>query len=176
MIILVSLRPVFIPDSEFVIPCDTIALAIGQALDMSLFNGWDNKDKLQMDRGLIKTERETGRTSIKGIYSGGDVAFGPSLFITGIRHGQEAARTIDSDLQGTRPYQEFVGEFTEISPMRSKEYLRTKYALPTSQPVETRKHNLEMVENNYTDEEAYYQANRCLQCHNESCFRWNIMH
>lgn len=157
--------PVFIPDSEFVVPCDTLALAIGQALDTSIFNGWDNKDKLQMDRGLIKTERETGRTTVKGIYSGGDVAFGPSLFITAIRHGQEAARAIDSDLKGTRPYQEFVGEFTEISPMRSKEYLRTKYALPQSQDVHTRVNNLSMVENNYTPEEAYYQANRCLQCH-----------
>lgn len=157
--------PQFIPDSEYVIPCDTIALAIGQALDMALFNGWDKKDQLVLDRGIIKCERETGRTSVKGIYSGGDVAFGPSLFITAIRHGQEAARAIDEDLRGTRPYQEFAGEFTELSPIRDKEYLRTRYALPTSQPADVRIHNQNMVENNYTGLEAYYQANRCLQCH-----------
>jgi NADPH-dependent glutamate synthase beta subunit-like oxidoreductase len=157
--------PQFIPDSEYVIPCDTIALAIGQALDMALFNGWDKKDQLVLDRGIIKCERETGRTSVKGIYSGGDVAFGPSLFITAIRHGQEAARAIDEDLRETRPYQEFAGEFTELSPMRDKEYLRTRYALPTSQPADVRIHNQNMVENNYTGLEAYYQANRCLQCH-----------
>lgn len=157
--------PQFVPNSQFVIPCDSIALAIGQAMDMALFNGWDKKNQLKIDRGLIKTERETGRTSVPGLYAGGDAAFGPALFITAIRHAQDTARTIDMDLRGTRPYVEFVGEFTEISPMRDKEYLRTKFALPTSQPVEARIHNVNMVENNYTYEEAHQQANRCLQCH-----------
>lgn len=157
--------PKMVPDSQFVIPCDTIALAIGQAMDTSIFNGWDKKDQLQMDRGLIKSERGTCRTSVKGIYSGGDAGFGAALFITAIRHGQEAARAIDSDLRGTKPYQEFVGEFTEISPMRDKTYLRTNWALPTMQPPEVRVKNFNMVENNYTYEEAHQQSTRCLQCH-----------
>ena len=157
--------PKVIPDSEFVIPCDTIALAIGQAMDMSFMNGWDKKDQLALDRGLIKAERGTGRTSVKGIYAGGDAAFGAALFITAIRHGQESARAIDTDLRGTRPYQEFVGEFTEIPPMRDKGYLKAKWALPTMQPASARVHNQELVENNYSDEEAHIQASRCLQCH-----------
>lgn len=157
--------PQFIPDSQFVISCDCIALAIGQAMDLSVLNGWDKKDQLQLDRGIIKTERDTGRTSVKGIYAGGDAAFGPALFITAIRHGQDAARAIDSDLRGTKPYQEFSAEFTEISPMRDKTYLRTKFALPKSQPPQERIHNEEMVEKNYTAQEAHEQANRCLQCH-----------
>lgn len=156
--------PKTIPDSQFVISCNVIALAIGQAMDLSVFDGWDKRDQL-LDRGLIKTERGTGRTPVKGIYAGGDAAFGASLFITAIRHGQEAARSIDSDLRGTRPYQEFSAEFTEISPMRDKTYLRTKWALPSMQPAAIRIHNQEMVENNYTAEEAHQQANRCLQCH-----------
>jgi formate dehydrogenase (NADP+) beta subunit len=157
--------PKFIPDSQYVIPCDTIALSIGQAMDLSLFDGWDKKDQLKLERGIIKTERETGRTSVPGIYAGGDAAFGPALFITAIRHGQEAARSIDSDLRGTKPYMEYSAEFTQINPMRDKEYLRTKWALPTMQPPEVRIKNVNMVENNYTDEEAHYQASRCLQCH-----------
>lgn len=157
--------PQFIPNAQFVIPCDTIILAIGQAMDSEFTKGWDKKEQFQIDRGIIKTERGTCRTTVKGIYAGGDAAFGPALFITGIRHGQEAARSIDTDLQGTRPYQEFVGEFTELSPMRDKSYLRTKWALPTMQPPELRVLNNNLVENNYTDEEAHQQANRCLQCH-----------
>jgi NADPH-dependent glutamate synthase beta subunit-like oxidoreductase len=157
--------PQLVAGSEFVIPCDTLALAIGQAMDLSVFNGWDKRAELAIDRGLIKTERGTGRTSVKGIYAGGDAAFGPALFITAIRHGQEAARAIDTDLRGTQPYQEFVGEFTELSPWRDKTYLRTKWALPSMQPAEARIHSQNMVENNYTDEEAHNQSNRCLQCH-----------
>lgn len=158
-------NPRMIPDSQFVIPCDCIALAIGQSMDTSIFDGWDQKDKLVLDRGIIKTERGTGRTSVPKFYAGGDAAFGPALFITGIRHGQDAARSIDSDLQGTKPYQEFSSEWTELPPMRDKTYLRTKWALPTMQPPDVRIHNLNMVENNYTDEEAHHQSNRCLQCH-----------
>lgn len=154
-----------VPDSEFVIPCDTIALAIGQSLDMSLFNGWDKKSELVIDRGIIKSEMGTGRTTVKGVYAGGDAAFGAALFITGIRHGQESARAIDSDLRGTKPYQEFSSEWTEIPPMRDKNYLRTKWALPTMQPPSVRIHNNNMVENNYTDEAAHEQSSRCLQCH-----------
>ena len=157
--------PQDVPGSEFIIPCDTIALAIGQATDTSLFDGWDKKNELQLDRGLVKTERGTGRTSVKGVYCGGDVAFGPALFITGIRHGQEAARSIDSDLLDTKPYQEFSAQWTEITPIRNKDYLRTKFALPTAQPAAIRVKNWNMVENNYTAPDVHQQANRCLQCH-----------
>lgn len=157
--------PKMIPNAQYVIPCDTIALAIGQSMDLSLLDGWDKRSELVMDRGIIKTERGTGRTTVKGVYAGGDAAFGPALFITGIRHGQEAARSIDMDLTGAKPYQEFVGEWTEISPGRDKTYLRTKWALPTMQPPAIRKNNENMVENNYTPEEAHQQSNRCLQCH-----------
>ncbi|CDR34434.1 FAD-dependent oxidoreductase [Criblamydia sequanensis] len=157
--------PIPVPDSDFIIPCDTIALAIGQSIDTSFLNGWKKKNELIIDRGIIKTERGTGRTSVKNVYAGGDAAFGPALFITGIRHGQESARAIDTDLRNTSPYQEFVGEFTELSPFRDKTYLKTRWALPTYQPPKLRIHNENMVENNYTEEEAHLQSNRCLQCH-----------
>ncbi|ADI39303.1 pyridine nucleotide-disulfide oxidoreductase [Waddlia chondrophila 2032/99] len=158
-------NPQLVPETETIIPCDSVVLAIGQSMDTSFLNGWKKRDALAIERGVIKTEKGTGRTSVKGIYAGGDAAFGAALFITAIRHGQEAARAIDHDLLGTTPYREFVGEFTEISPMRDKTYLRTKWALPSLQPAEIRKTNLNMVENNYTDQEAHEQSNRCLQCH-----------
>lgn len=158
-------NPQLVPETETIIPCDSVVLAIGQSMDTSFLNGWKKRDALEIERGVIKTEKGTGRTSVKGIYAGGDAAFGAALFITAIRHGQEAARAIDHDLLGTTPYREFVGEFTEISPMRDKTYLRTKWALPSLQPAEIRKTNLNMVENNYTDQEAHEQSNRCLQCH-----------
>lgn len=157
--------PKFVPNARYVIPCKDIALAIGQAMDMAFMDGWDRKGELEFDRGVIKCERGTGRTSVPGLYAAGDAAFGAALFITAIRQGQDAARAIDSDLRGTQPYKEFVGEFTQINPQRDKTYLRTKWALPDLQPAEMRIDNWNMVENNYTAEEVHQQANRCLQCH-----------
>ncbi len=166
--------PQMIPNAEYVIPCDTIALAIGQSMDAEIFTGWDKKDELIVEKGVIKTEKNTGRTSVKGIYAGGDAAFGAALFITAIKQGQEAARAIDADLRGTKPYQEFVGEFTEISPIRDKEYLHTKWALPTMQPPRERIKNHHLVENNYSEEAAKAQSNRCLQCHISPVFDGNL--
>lgn len=166
--------PQFVPDTEHIIPCDSIALAIGQGMDGSFMNGWSKRKELIIDRGIIKTEMGTGRTSVEGIYAGGDAAFGPALFITAIRHGQESARAIDSDLRGAKPYREFVGEFTELSPYRDKTYLRTKWALPTNQPEKLRIHNNNIVENNYTDQEAHEQSNRCLQCHISPVFNGEL--
>lgn len=157
--------PKFIPGTEYVIPCNTIALAIGQAMDGSFLDGWDKRDQLKVERGIIKTERETCRTSVPRVYAGGDAAFGPALFITAIKHGQEAARAIDHDLNQTNPYMEYSAEFVEINPMRDKTYLKTKWALPAMQSADVRIHNNQMVEYNYTDMEAHQQANRCLQCH-----------
>ena len=157
--------PKTVPNSKFIIPCDTIALAIGQEMDMSIFDGFVKKEELIMERGIIKTEKGTCRTSLKGVFAGGDGAFGASLFITAIRHGQEAARSIDSDLLGTKPYKEFSAEFSEITPMRDKTYLRTGWALPKMENPALRILNEDLVEKPYTYEEAHDQANRCLQCH-----------
>lgn len=157
--------PQFIEDTRYVIPCDTIALAIGQSIDEAFLSGWDKADQLKIERGVIVAEKGTGRTSVPGIYTGGDCGFGAALFITAIRHGQESARAIDHDIMGTNPYKEFSAEFTELPPMRDKEYLQTKWSLPTLQPADQRIHNLNIVENNYTSEQVHQQANRCLQCH-----------
>lgn len=157
--------PKFVEGEEFDIPCDSVALSIGQGMDESFLKDWDKRNQLIINRGIIQTERETGRTTVEGVYAAGDAAFGAALFITAIRQGQDTARAIDSDLRGTRPYMEVVGEFTEISPIRDKTYLRTEFALPTSQPPDVRGSNYNMVENNYTEDEVHQQANRCLQCH-----------
>ncbi len=157
--------PQFIPNAEYVIPCDSIALAIGQSMEMGFLAGWDKADELEFDRGCVKSERVTGRTSVKGVYCAGDAGFGASLFINCIRQAQDCARAIDQDLRGTQPYKETVGEFTTILPMRDKTYLRTPWGLPTVQPGEERVNNFNIVENNYEDDEVREQANRCLQCH-----------
>lgn len=77
--------PNSVPESEYVIPCNTAALWIGQSMDTNFLDGWNKRDQLIPDRGILKTEKDTGRTSVKGVCAGGDAAFGAALFITGIR-------------------------------------------------------------------------------------------
>lgn len=159
-----AFKPQFVGEEE-VIPCDCVALAIGQMMDLSLFDGWSQKDDLEMERGVIKCERGSGRTSIPGLYCGGDAGYGAALFITAIRQGQDSARAIDSDLRGTKPYREFVAEFSTIPAKRDKTYLKRSWKLPTLQPEKERIENMNIVENGYSHEEAFEQSSRCLQCH-----------
>lgn len=163
-------EPQFVPGTEFVVECDTVAMAIGQAMDESIFEGYKRREELVVERGIIKSEVGTGRTSIPGIYCGGDAGFGPALFITAIAHGQNSALAIDQDLSGTQPYRETLAEFRSITPRRDKTYLKTPWSLPSLQPAETRTGNFNMVENNYTDEAVREQAGRCLQCHTSPVF------
>ena len=78
-------------------------MAIGQSMEMAFLSGWDKADDLEFDRGCVKSEHGTGRTSVPGIYCAGDGGFGASLFINCIRQAQDCARAIDKDLMGTAP-------------------------------------------------------------------------
>lgn len=169
-----KLAPKLISGSQQLLKCDAIMLAIGQEMDFSLFDGWDKKEQLELENGFIKTEKCTGRTTIEGIYSGGDAALGSKLFIHAIRHGQEAALSIDSDLRGIKPYKQVIGEFFEIPSFRDKEYLHTPFVLPRCQESHMRANNQELVEYNYTYEEARSQASRCLHCHINPIFNGEL--
>lgn len=159
---------------EQLVPCDCVALAIGQAMDLSLFGGWSRREELVMERGVIKCERGTGRTSIPGIYCGGDAGYGAALFITAIAQGQESARAIDADLRGTQPYREFSAEFLTIPAHRDKEYLKRQWQLPSLQPSSERTKTMNIVENGFTHEEAFEQSSRCLQCHVSPIFEGSL--
>ena len=46
------------------------------------------------DKKLIKADPETGKTSVAGIFAGGDIVRGPALVVTAVQDGKVAARAI----------------------------------------------------------------------------------
>ena len=46
------------------------------------------------DRRLIITDPETAKTSVEGIFAGGDIVRGPSLVVHAVQDGKVAARAI----------------------------------------------------------------------------------
>lgn len=84
--------------SEFLIPVDVVIMAVGTGAnplvpqstqDLSL-NKW----------GYIIADEETGRTSKKGVYAGGDIVTGSATVISAMGAGRKAARAIHQDLVG----------------------------------------------------------------------------
>lgn len=83
----------FVPGSETVLPCDMVIPALGQTKPGEALRGlWPT---LELEgSGAIRRDFETGRTSIEGIWAGGDAANGGAEVVDAVGEGKRAARDI----------------------------------------------------------------------------------
>lgn len=91
--------PVEIPDSAFLLDCDCVIMAIGTSpnpLVKSTTRG------LEVNRrGGIVVEESTGKTSLEGVYAGGDAVTGAATVILAMGAGKTAAQAIDEYIRKT---------------------------------------------------------------------------
>jgi glutamate synthase (NADPH/NADH) small chain len=89
-------RPVEIPDSEYVIDCDTVIMSLGTSpnpLISATTKGLEtNKWK------CIVADEEFGKTSKEGVYAGGDAVTGAATVILAMGAGKAGAKGIDEYL------------------------------------------------------------------------------
>jgi NADPH-dependent glutamate synthase beta subunit-like oxidoreductase len=78
--------------SQWVLDCDVAIEAIGNR-PAAESPEWYPRVKLTGDN-LIKVNPKTGRTSVKGIFAGGDIVRGPALVVQAVADGKTAARAI----------------------------------------------------------------------------------
>ena len=82
-------RPVPIEGSEFVIPTETVIMAIGTSPNPLISS---TTSDLEVNKwGIICTDEETQATSIPGVYCGGDAATGAATVIKAMGAGKNAA-------------------------------------------------------------------------------------
>ncbi len=155
-------NPTFIPNTESIMECDTIILAIGQAADLSFLEG--TQDIQVSPRGLIVADPQTMATTAPGIYAGGDVVYGPRILIEGVRDGQRAARSIEGYIQGRQVQVVRRGKMTPIPNHRMPDgYERIpRHKVPTT-PLD-RRIGIAEVEIGYDEVEARAAALRCFNC------------
>ncbi len=90
-------RPVEIPGSEYVLPADTVIMAIGTSPNPLIRT---TTEGLTFNaRGGLVVEEETGRTSRDGVYAGGDAVTGAATVISAMGAGKAAAAAIDAYLR-----------------------------------------------------------------------------
>ena len=81
--------PVPVEGSDFFISADSVVVAVGQRVDSKRMIDLEvNAD------GTIWTEPETGQTSLKGVFAGGDAVTGPGWAIEAIAAGKKGAVSI----------------------------------------------------------------------------------
>ncbi len=86
--------PVIIDGSDEEIMVDDVLLAIGQGATFKEI------DKIKTDsRGLVVIDKETGATSMPGIYAGGDAVNGGATAVQAVAEGRRAAHGIDEYLK-----------------------------------------------------------------------------
>ncbi|NOX60588.1 MAG: FAD-dependent oxidoreductase [Chloroflexi bacterium] len=155
-------NPKFKPNSEKVWDCDTVILAIGQAADLRFLEG--EEDIEISPRGLIVADPQTGATTAKGVYAGGDVVYGPRILIEAVRDGQRSARAIDGQIQQKRVERRTRVVWTERKNHTMPEgYTKRPRSRVPTLPVD-RRIGIAEVEVGYDLDEAVAQAERCLNC------------
>ena len=88
--------PVEIPNSEFVLDCDCVIMSIGTSPNPLIKS---TTEGLEVNRrGGIVVEEETGKTSLDGVYAGGDAVTGAATVILAMGAGKTAAKAIDEFL------------------------------------------------------------------------------
>lgn len=92
-------RPVPIPDSNFVFNLDTVVVAIGQSPNPLIPKS--TKELKLGKKGNVIVD-EGGRTSMEGVFAGGDISTGAATVIEAMGAGKIAARSIDEYLKVNR--------------------------------------------------------------------------
>jgi glutamate synthase (NADPH) small chain len=90
--------PIPIEGSEFEMEVDQVVFALGTNPNPLVFSYADGVQRTR--HGTVVANQETGRTTMKGIWAGGDVVTGAATVISAMGAGKRAAADIDRYLQG----------------------------------------------------------------------------
>jgi glutamate synthase (NADPH/NADH) small chain len=89
-------RPVTIPGSEFVLPCDVVVVAIGTRANPLLTATCPD---LKLNKWGNIVADEAGMTSLPGVFAGGDIVRGAATVILAMGDGKRTARAMDEYLK-----------------------------------------------------------------------------
>jgi formate dehydrogenase beta subunit len=157
-------RPIPIKGSEAAMTTDMVIAATGQKSDLAIFAG---KDKVETTNwGSIKADPVTCKTSVEGIFAGGDCVSGPATLIEALNAGNKVARSIDSALQKKKFEDPKPFEGIDTGEQREQGFLAEKAAAKVKfLDAATRLEGLAEVEGGFSTAEAMAEAGRCLRCY-----------
>ena len=153
------------PTGEFeTLAADSVVLALGQDVDLSLLDGVPG---LELKDGVVQVGANM-MTGHAGIFAGGDMVPAERTVTVAIGHGKKAARHIDAWLKGKVFSKERNNEAATFDKLNTWYY---SDAPKTVQPVldlVRRQSTFDEVTQGLDENNALYEARRCLSCGN--CF------
>ncbi len=145
---------------SFMIPCDTVVIAIGERADGGLL---EREGIVTNKNGTACINPYTFQTSNPAVYAAGDVVTGPSTAAEAMGMAKDAAESIDLALMGEKRFhklmKEFVFEDTPPEDLTAKPKIAGRHL-----PVEQRKGNFQEINFGFMGDQARQEAMRCLRC------------
>ncbi len=158
-------RPIAIEGSEFDAEADTIIASISQQPD---FGGLE---QVRNEKGWISTD-ENNRTSLDGVFAGGDVTNQLGLVSEAIGLGRKAAESIDAYLRGTEPEQATLPTVVRASGMKLEYYETQPRNEAPVLSVSERVNNFNAITSSLAQSLVMAEAKRCLIC--GACFGCDV--
>ena len=152
------------PTGEFEeLPADGVVLAIGQNVDLSVCK---KVEGLQTEKDAVTVNKETMETTVPGIFAAGDMVPGTRTVTAAIGKGKHAARGVNAYLKGTvyqRPEKHEDAKFEDMHPWYYSDADKT---IRPQLELARRTQTFDEVQHGLTEENAIFEARRCLSCGN----------
>jgi len=153
------------PSGEFeTVESDSLVVALGQDVDLSLLDGVPG---LASKEGTVQVSSNM-MTGYAGIFAGGDMVPSERTVTVGVGHGKKAARHINAWLSGAVYAPRSKHEMATFDKLNSWYYSDAPKTVRPLLDIARRVETFEEVVGGLTEDNALFEARRCLSCGN--CF------
>lgn len=154
------------PTGEFeTLEADSLVLALGQDVDLSLLDGVPG---LELKDGVVQVDPATMMTGHAGLFAGGDMVPAERNVTVAVGHGKKAARHIDAWLRGTTLPAKPPKVIARFDKLNTWYYSDAPKMLRPQLDLARRTSSFDEVQGGLTEDNALFEARRCLSCGN--CF------
>lgn len=153
------------PTGEYeTIEADSLVLALGQETNLAFLSALP---ELKVEKGSVVVD-ERMMTSVPGIFAGGDVVPGDRNVTVAIGHGKRAAKAMDAWIRGEAPGEKAPSDPATFEKLNTWYYADAPQKIRPQLDIVRRQTTFEEVLEGLTEENALFEARRCMSCGN--CF------
>lgn len=152
------------PTGEFdTLPADSVVLAIGQNVDLSVLK---NVPGLELQKDAVTVNPQNYATTVEGLFAAGDMVPGDRTVTAAIGMGKHAARGVNAYLKGTEYVHPAKNPDVKFEDMHPYYYSEAPKKIRSELELARRTSTFDEVQYGLTEENAIFEARRCLSCGN----------
>ncbi len=144
---------------------DTVIMAVGQVADTGFLHDIPG---MQFNGDVVKVDPTTLMTDVPGIFAGGDAVPSERTVTVGVGHGKRAAKQIDTWLNHQNPQTKVKHPIVHFDDLHLWYFGDHPREVQTELDPTARVSDFDEVVKGLSEDEAIFEANRCLSCGN--CF------